>query len=937
MAEADIITLDSDDEQETTPSVPNVNGVGLSIKRVQGAPTRPMMGGQRLPLPHNLSAAGPSGMVQQRKLMPRKPGVFPPFALFSQENRASVLASQADMPFGDVGRKLGEMWHALSETEKEDYRRRAREISDQKMAEYQENLRKMPPQQRQVVINNANSPQRKRRTHGYAIFSAEMKKNLGGAMSPEETANVIAESWRSASPSVRRDYEERAARVNAATLRQTQTHPQAPQIRQQAVPRPRVQYAQPNGSGLRIASVSTLSQPAKKAVNSNLAPKLPSGITISRVEPEVSILSEQYQTLQQHQRIAVQPSVRGRPIVRKPALSPAAQAAMRVKAQLRANHGAVGAFNGHRAPMVQRGRGMGIQYRGRGMGIQYGGVSPGMLKRPGPAMGGMGMSPTVAKMPRMMRPVQMANKVEQRLCRSCGLISPVGCKLSERQDLLQTLIELTMTGIDLVKDQIEGYPGEICKRCMVSINNFSAFKRTFEQGQTRLKSHVERIRPQPAVGTLPLPDGIAAQPTEFASVDIVTPSASSSNVDDIAAEESILPDLDCEVDFGENPANIPQPVDIREEKVRVITPSQEKIKFQIKSEVSQSMDSDNIVDNPNEEKVGERTDENEGTSEEGKTDEETAKDDTEAKGENGEEKDANPDSNKEKDTDDQPNEQEKEDVNLDSKEITNRDESTQDDELANIESSSQDESTNAESFDPLTCPEENDNAEKDQNGVEGEANGENSNGDQEISDTVAEDQQLLAEETDESFLNGNDSNSMTQDMPEDSNGGMENDSNVEEFDNEENAEESAFESDALQDDSMTGNAEEAEMEEYTSDMVTDNEGSNMAVDPIEGDVDAEENPLEDGDDESSNLMVSGDIASPDETSQNARVPDINEPEMESLPADNIDPPGTSTNDEAPDETENTTNLPNINEGSQDANDAFVPLTETVPDETEKAE
>ena len=36
---------------------------------------------------------------------------------------------QADDPnigFGDLGRKLGEMWHALDENEKEDYRRRAR-------------------------------------------------------------------------------------------------------------------------------------------------------------------------------------------------------------------------------------------------------------------------------------------------------------------------------------------------------------------------------------------------------------------------------------------------------------------------------------------------------------------------------------------------------------------------------------------------------------------------------------------------------------------------------------------------------------------------------------------------------------------------------------------------------------------------------------------
>ena len=44
---------------------------------------------------------------------------------------ASFFCDQADDPnigFGDLGRRLGEMWHALEENEKEDYRRRARLI-----------------------------------------------------------------------------------------------------------------------------------------------------------------------------------------------------------------------------------------------------------------------------------------------------------------------------------------------------------------------------------------------------------------------------------------------------------------------------------------------------------------------------------------------------------------------------------------------------------------------------------------------------------------------------------------------------------------------------------------------------------------------------------------------------------------------------------------
>ena len=85
------------------------------------------------------------------RALPKRPGAMPPFALFSQEMRAklqvehslwlpwsllfslaSFICDQADDPnigFGDLGRRLGEMWHALEENEKEDYRRRARLLS----------------------------------------------------------------------------------------------------------------------------------------------------------------------------------------------------------------------------------------------------------------------------------------------------------------------------------------------------------------------------------------------------------------------------------------------------------------------------------------------------------------------------------------------------------------------------------------------------------------------------------------------------------------------------------------------------------------------------------------------------------------------------------------------------------------------------------------
>ena len=81
-----------------------------------------------------------------------------------------------------------------------------------------------------------------------------------------------------------------------------------------------------------------------------------------------------------------------------------------------------------------------------------------------------------------------SNLLEQKLCRSCGFINPVGCKLAERTDILQSLSELTNTPINLINDQMEGYPAEICRRCLSTVNNFTVFKKTFDEGQVKLKT-----------------------------------------------------------------------------------------------------------------------------------------------------------------------------------------------------------------------------------------------------------------------------------------------------------------------------------------------------------------------------------------------------------------------------------------------------------------
>lgn len=44
------------------------------------------------------------------------------FMLFSKENRSKVKEEDPDLTFGGVGKKLGEMWRALSDKEKEAYK-----------------------------------------------------------------------------------------------------------------------------------------------------------------------------------------------------------------------------------------------------------------------------------------------------------------------------------------------------------------------------------------------------------------------------------------------------------------------------------------------------------------------------------------------------------------------------------------------------------------------------------------------------------------------------------------------------------------------------------------------------------------------------------------------------------------------------------------------
>jgi hypothetical protein len=46
------------------------------------------------------------------------------FMLFSKENRAGIKEENPEITFGQIGKKLGEMWRALDDKEKESFKSR---------------------------------------------------------------------------------------------------------------------------------------------------------------------------------------------------------------------------------------------------------------------------------------------------------------------------------------------------------------------------------------------------------------------------------------------------------------------------------------------------------------------------------------------------------------------------------------------------------------------------------------------------------------------------------------------------------------------------------------------------------------------------------------------------------------------------------------------
>ena len=103
-------------------------------------------------------------------------------------------------------------------------------------------------------------------------------------------------------------------------------------------------------------------------------------------------------------------------------------------------------------------------------------------------------APVPHKQPRLsMRPTGPPNVVAPRptsaasLCRLCAQASSFTYPIKEKPET----VEAVQFVLNLQLDDDPAYPDTVCRRCCTVLATFSQFKKTFEEGQVKLKEMIE--------------------------------------------------------------------------------------------------------------------------------------------------------------------------------------------------------------------------------------------------------------------------------------------------------------------------------------------------------------------------------------------------------------------------------------------------------------
>lgn len=572
---SEIITIDSDDEDyaAAAPSAPAplTSNPARSFHSPQHQPR---------PGPSNPSLLTAMGGKKVAPKIPKKPGPFPPFVLFSQEHRPQIVKANPYLSFADAGRQLGEMWHALSEVEKNGYRERARALQEKRVKDWTakygalaaklearasamqlQKLKLAQQQQQQMQQQRMQQPtqampNRNRKMHGYAVFANEVRPRLlASGLTMGECSQRIALLWRQTDPKRRRMYEVRAAKMNQAVDQRLVAHQQRTGLHQpggqqqqqqhRAMPNSQRLNRLPSGTSLKISSVSSLSNTAQ-ASRSPL--NLPSSISISRVEPEVSIVAEQanaataapnLRQLPAGTQLTVQRGgQRGRPMNLPP--PPSLTRGVRMPANRMVRGGGRGMLPLRGRPIMPKlplPNSMGPMIRPansmRGMvaglkrpmmpGVR--GVVPPPMKRLRPS--NTPQSKAMLEFQQTLGPSVPVTQLDEstKMCRLCANTYPATgpvYALDTRPELVEKIRESLGIALNLAEDKAEGYPGVVCRKCASMVTNFANYKKTILGEASVTMSRY-----------------VAMRKSQLSQI---------SNHDDIAAPEgeaeSILPDLE---------------------------------------------------------------------------------------------------------------------------------------------------------------------------------------------------------------------------------------------------------------------------------------------------------------------------------------------------------------------------------------------------------
>lgn len=273
-----------------------------------------------------------------------------------------------------------------------------------------------------------------------------------------------------------------------------------------------------SGSGLRITSVASLRQSSPDMTG---GVNLPSSITVSRVEPEISIVEDSIDTSFMPPGLSIQRAHAPPPLMRGGMASNSLQRSSQAQLIQQALQMQKQQLQ---AQLMQRPM--------RGM-MTSAGFSA--MKRP-MMMASQGQ---LSKHPRLLAQLSGGNPdlmaraaAGGARCRICAQMSPFTQLIKENSDVVEAL--KMVLGLNLDNDDEDpSYPDVICKRCVTHLANLSQFKKHFEAGQLKLKQMaVSKKRP-------------------------TSPSNISKTNTKIVSEAELHPDLDCEVDEGESVHPVP--------------------------------------------------------------------------------------------------------------------------------------------------------------------------------------------------------------------------------------------------------------------------------------------------------------------------------------------------------------------------------------------